>query len=148
MDIFIWDETMESGVPEIDRQHRTLFTAANELHEAILAGEGGGNFHAIKHVFHTETLRHFRREESLMRETGYPLEEAHRQEHRRFEDLLERMVSEEEAPTAFQVLQVLNSMIRGHIVEVDLPMLRWVRSISDPRSLDAIRPSALNPGDH
>jgi len=40
MGVFQWEEMYSVQVASVDRQHRGLFRAANELNEALLAGCG------------------------------------------------------------------------------------------------------------
>ncbi|MBK9575835.1 MAG: hemerythrin family protein [Fibrobacteres bacterium] len=145
MNIFDWDEILESGDPEIDAQHRDLFQEANRLHESIMAGKGPEVIASIGSSIYKGAIHHFGVEERLMRSLGYPGIEEHIEDHRKFSDLLEGVAASGQQLTPLQIIQVFNSMIRGHILEVDLPMIRWVRMRRSPAFLGETVASALNP---
>ncbi|QQS04901.1 MAG: hemerythrin family protein [Fibrobacterota bacterium] len=145
MNIFHWDEILESGDPEIDAQHRDLFQEANRLHESIMAGKGPEVITSIGCSIHRDAVHHFGVEERLMRSLQYPGLEDHIEDHRKFSDLLEGMVASGQKMTPLQIIQVFNSLIRDHILEVDLPMIRWVRMRRSPTFLGETVASALNP---
>ena len=147
MDLFQWDEILEIGDPEIDAQHKGLFQVANCLHQAIIEGKGKDVSEEIGGSLHRDALHHFGLEEKLMRLQGYPGLEEHATEHRQFGVLLAGLTTGGQKVTPFQTIQLLHAMIRGHILEVDLPMIRWIRSRKGVLSLDSVRPSALNPAE-
>jgi hemerythrin-like metal-binding protein len=84
MALFRWRDSLEIGVPAIDRDHRRIIDLLNRLHFMVLAGD---EREAVGKVI-TEVVRltqyHFRREEALMRLADYPELAAHRAQHRAF----------------------------------------------------------------
>lgn len=76
-----WRSRYESGHPLIDLQHRRLFAHANNLLSAVLAGKPKD---AIRHLIDdliTAVRDHFRDEEAIIREAGFPESDAHAQIH-------------------------------------------------------------------
>jgi diguanylate cyclase (GGDEF)-like protein/hemerythrin-like metal-binding protein len=77
-----WHPTYECGHAEIDRDHRALFTIANELLNAVVAGKPAEELEAIIEILLREVTRHFLYEESLLSSMGYADVEGHAMIHR------------------------------------------------------------------
>jgi hemerythrin len=79
-----WDETLETGDPDVDEQHRGLVSLFNELVDAEVVAEDPKHVnHALERL--TEyVIVHFTAEEALMHRIGYPADVvgAHVGEHR------------------------------------------------------------------
>lgn len=69
-------------------------------------------------------LRHFRREEAMMRESGYADLAAHIEQHRLVQDQLTEMYEEyrrtPDPNTSQEIMQLLNFWILDHILKVDM----------------------------
>lgn len=81
-----WTEDMSVGVARLDDHHRRLIDLANQLGEAIAAGDteqvtGAVLGELIRYVYY-----HFGEEERLMEAVGYAELAAHRQHHRAMAD--------------------------------------------------------------
>ena len=78
--MYLWNSAWETGVPGIDEQHRELFRRMEKLSESIAQL---AEHDVLPEVIETALyLRkyvevHFRAEEALMLETGYPLHAEH-----------------------------------------------------------------------
>jgi hemerythrin-like metal-binding protein len=123
----VWNTNFETGVTEIDDQHRILVNTLNEAN-AKLAGNSSAEFlEQITRDLLSYALYHFETEEELMKEYGYDEEEgqdadAHLQQHRSFSaqvvavrDGLKagNLISREE------LLGFLNSWLVNHILNTD-----------------------------
>jgi hemerythrin len=85
MEQFKWRDEYEIGEEHIDCQHRHLFVLVNRIVDPENSNEVHSNFMALfKYV-----REHFRDEEAIMKNAGYPGYEGHRVEH---EQLLDRLV--------------------------------------------------------
>lgn len=72
-----WNAAYACGSPIIDAQHRRLFDGANALLVALMTGQPKAACVArIEELLH-DTLVHFRDEEAIVREAGYPDIENH-----------------------------------------------------------------------
>ncbi|MCB1889442.1 MAG: hemerythrin family protein [Rhodocyclaceae bacterium] len=78
--ILEWSPELELGLGGIDDQHRQLVELTNALRMCIGREELGRILDALAH--HTET--HFREEEQLMADSGFPGLAAHQANHRAF----------------------------------------------------------------
>jgi hemerythrin-like metal-binding protein len=83
-----WDESLSVGVPVIDGEHKSLIDCVNKLHEAIESSMPQTHVCTILDSFVDHVIYHFRREERVMRATGYPDVEDHKAKHQEFETYL------------------------------------------------------------
>ncbi len=67
-----WDRALETGNLMVDTQHRELFAAVNQLHDAILAHNDIEVLGGILYRLQRYTAVHFRDEEDLMAQVAYP----------------------------------------------------------------------------
>ena len=80
-DLVEWKHTLDTGVPEIDKDHRTLFAMLNIVHNAIYYPEEMGIQKNIFRDMFQFAKEHFDREERLMEQSNYPKSEGHRAQH-------------------------------------------------------------------
>ena len=76
-----WNDSLETGVEEIDSDHRCLISLANRIHNAALAGNREEVADLVLE-FSNYCDDHFVMEEEFMRDIHYP----HRAEHKRDHD--------------------------------------------------------------
>jgi len=117
-----WTDQLSVGVPSIDSQHRKLIDLINDLHAAMAAGRGaellGKTFKGLVHY----TLSHFAYEEQLMRQTAFPGLEAHRAEHTRLVDTVQKLQQDwrsGKVAISMEMLWFLKDWVGGHIVGMD-----------------------------
>jgi hemerythrin-like metal-binding protein len=120
--LFIWKRSYETGVPEIDLDHRQLVGVINELYEAMKLGQG--------HDLASQTIDrmlgyigdHFATEEGFMRAYAYPgiaeHEEAHRELTAKVRELDARRRSGTTLPVA-EMLTILSDWLKNHILVED-----------------------------
>jgi hemerythrin len=73
----VWEKDNELGIPIIDEQHRGLVSAINSFHYFIKEGEG---IEATRPTLQTLVQYiniHFKTEEPLMKQSGYPSYDEH-----------------------------------------------------------------------
>ncbi|MEJ2471634.1 MAG: bacteriohemerythrin [Desulfuromonadales bacterium] len=116
--LFVWDQKYNTGIDEIDHDHRALVKLINDLYEAIQDGSGGALllpiFSALKH--YTET--HFAREEQFMAINDVPNQGRHVQEHQKMVEKLadlEKRHRGGEAAISLQTLTFLRDWLKNHI---------------------------------
>ena len=85
MPVIMWTPDLAVGHEKIDEQHKQLFKAADDLAEAIFAGVGEVEVGKTIDFLAEYTSVHFRDEEALMNEHGYPGYPAQKDQHDRFE---------------------------------------------------------------
>ncbi len=79
-----WDDSIAIGNPVIDEQHRSLFEHANSLVDAIGKADDYSQLDSIIDFLSDYVVKHFKTEERLMVETGYPFLDLQIEQHRRF----------------------------------------------------------------
>ncbi len=125
--IFPWREAYSVHIPQIDGQHQQLVGLINELHAAMLQGEGNK---ALGHILN-ELVRyaesHFSYEETMLKQRGYPNLAAHSAEHQKLtaqvRDLQEQFRAGKLLLT-MQVMQFLKEWLANHILTRDMQYAR------------------------
>ena len=95
-----WREELSIGVEQIDSQHKELLARFDMLLNACKLGKGKEELSHLLGFLDEYVVTHFRDEEVLQRQCGYPDYEAHRAEHAAFvariKDLKNRMANDGE----------------------------------------------------
>lgn len=126
-DPIIWDESYETGVAEIDDQHRIL---VNTLNEANTRLESEANIELLTQITKdllSYALYHFETEEELMQDYGYrenATEDAdtHRRQHREFSSKVVAVRDGLKAGIPIsreELLSFLNGWLLNHIQNTD-----------------------------
>ncbi len=84
-----WSDAMSTGDDGVDEQHKSLIRVLNDLHDAMIGGQGGEKASQIVGRLAEYAFSHFTHEEELMAAAevaGFP---AHKMEHDDFRRRLE-----------------------------------------------------------
>jgi hemerythrin len=81
MPVAIWSSVYETGIEEIDTQHKQLFLAINDLAASFKEGRAAEATRESLLFLQKYTLEHFYSEEEYMRVVGYPGLPGHKVEH-------------------------------------------------------------------
>ena len=81
VDLVSWDEHVQLGIEEIDRQHKVLVDLTNKIYRIMKQGSGRDATAGAIEELVAYTSRHFSAEEALMTKAGYPDLAAHRKIH-------------------------------------------------------------------
>ncbi|MBZ5727146.1 MAG: hemerythrin family protein [Acidobacteriia bacterium] len=131
MRLFKWSKAEATFLDEIDAEHREIFRAAGELHEAILAGVAAPQVQEILKRLIAEFERHFRHEERLMRSVHYPIYDWHKRQHdtvrKRLRQFLPRIESGETG-AAHLLLEFFAWWLKEHTRLTDCMMAAYVRN--------------------
>jgi len=79
--VFQWTRDNAVGIEDIDREHQRLFSLAERMHQAMLAGRGREFLPSLLAGLISYTADHLSREERLMERIGYPGLAEHRRQH-------------------------------------------------------------------
>jgi hemerythrin len=114
---FPWDPRYETGVANIDDQHRNLFRIASQ----VFATDDPDRLQALVMELYRHTRHHFRDEEGFLKDVGFPDLARHRDQH---DAILERLngyaARLEGDPAQVAALRdFLEGWIREHILEHD-----------------------------
>ena len=78
-----WTSDLDTGIEQVDEQHKILVKYINEMHDAHVANDRKGMGVALDHLIEY-TVQHFSDEESLLEMAEYPLLDAHHRVHENF----------------------------------------------------------------
>ena len=129
----VFDKNLETGNETIDTQHKELIARVNKLTEDCAVGKEKNVAVQTLDFLLDYTEFHFRDEEKLQEERGYPLMAAHKDQHGKFVKAvgeLREMLEEEEGPTeAFVEAVKKNSVdwLVNHILVWDKQLALYVK---------------------
>lgn len=120
-----WMESLEIGVPEIDRDHKNLIEDANAITRALVEGRDRNVIVDRIARMRRDCSAHFRREEAILRRDRFTGLEAHVAEHRRIEceiDDISDMLLTMDGPEQLMQELVLSfrTILIDHLLRYDL----------------------------
>lgn len=118
-----WKDEYSVGIEAIDNDHRKLLNLINQFQTAVLYRTGQEFEEAALDELVEYTRTHFKREEDLMQEYGYPDFEPHQAEHRKFigevEAMIEKYQREGNRASLQQAVVFLRDWLINHIMGTD-----------------------------
>lgn len=126
----VWDSSYETGIHDVDEQHRHLIAIVNSLGESI-GTTSPARLQDIVCQLKEYAQRHFQAEESIMESQGYPDLPAHRAEHLLFVDqimLFDLDVLLASDGLAWDMFHFLRNWLTTHILQVDMKFAAAVRA--------------------
>jgi hemerythrin len=126
-----WDEKYATGNPDVDAQHKQLFGMVNGLHEALVAGHGKDKMGPTLKGVAAYTVEHFRTEELLMLESGYPGFPEHKRKHEQLLGQVGQLAADFDAgklTLPLTLARFLADWITHHIEEEDQKMAAWLKA--------------------
>ncbi|HTN50785.1 MAG TPA: hemerythrin family protein [Anaeromyxobacter sp.] len=129
---FELDQALLTGDPQIDAQHRELFSRVDRLLHASRERRREEVARLIDYLG-DYVVSHFAAEERIMEASRYPGLEAHRLEHRRFLEELGALRREflADGPGPLFVIRIGNRVtawLREHVYRVDRSLVEWLRA--------------------
>lgn len=108
-----WNPSLKIGHDLIDSQHVELFRLFDEFIEGSARGAGRDSLLALHQSLKDYTNEHFRAEEALMEDAGYPKLSQHRREHQRFKDELATIRSQisPKGPSLMNLVQTNKALV-------------------------------------
>jgi len=136
MTYLTWSDKYSVNVPEIDEQHKKLFSLVNRMYDAMHAGKGRDMIGTVIAEFVDYTDYHFKTEEALLHRHAYPDFDDHKEMHDRLVREAHRIKETFESgnrPTAIEVMLVLANWLNMHILDQDRKYKPYVTRTLDPR---------------
>jgi hemerythrin-like metal-binding protein len=130
MPYFDWNRQFETGIPEIDTQHKKLVGYANTLFEAMRDGKGKESVATLLEELSAYAETHFSLEEKAFYKYRYSDAERHKGEHREFVAKVEEIkeaLKNDEVLLSNKLLTFLVDWVRNHILFEDM---RYVSTLS------------------
>lgn len=124
--IFKWKDRFNTGIEEIDKQHKRLFEIGSELYDLASAEDDMDNYDnivALIKELKDYTKYHFNYEEECMEKAGYSEIRAHKEEHQRFIDKLNETEAKDidlnQKQVLLDMIEFIINWVSGHIVGTD-----------------------------
>jgi hemerythrin len=130
MPIMTWDDSLDIGVHEMNREHQDILDAMNAIYDAHQAGKTGGVINSMISHLGAVTTRHFRDEEAFMARIKYADLENHKRIHAK---LLTDFAAHQAAAAAAggapspAFFQFLRLWLSAHIKCIDLKYAEYSR---------------------
>ena len=129
MALVAWDETFSVGVKSLDGQHTILFGCLNDLHAAMMKGQGQSMTGPLLRKLVEYTHSHFAAEESMMESTHFPGVAEHKAKHRALVAEVENYVARFEKGEITLTLHLMNFLrdwLINHIQKSDHEYGPWL----------------------
>jgi hemerythrin len=130
--MIVWDDSMTTGLPQIDVQHHELIAKFNELEEAITVGRGREVAENVLDFLQFYAAWHFQREEDCMEKYHCPVAEGNKRAHADFLARFGRFYTQYQesgidAQTVQDTYLELGRWIDQHIRQVDTHLYQCVK---------------------
>ena len=141
IDIFPWSDHFNTGITQIDEQHRKLVVLLNRLATSVAYSVDAEELNNIFDELTDYTLYHFQTEESIWHQylPDDPLESEHHAVHQEFVSTVLHFKAEQaERPTtelAKEALSFLAKWLASHIVETDRHMAYIILALGEGYTL-------------
>jgi len=128
-----WDKSLETGHEKIDEQHKQLFATLDTILEEAAQGRGKDEIYKTLDFLSQYTIMHFKMEENLQKEYGYPDYATHKKYHDDFKatvkeltnTLIEKGPHKELIDTA---AKTVGDWLITHIKGNDIKMASYLKS--------------------
>ncbi len=131
MALFSWDNRLKTNIAVCDEQHQKLISIINELHDAMVIRKDKGLIGKTIDELVVYSLYHFKTEENLLEEHGFPHLNSHRAEHlewtKEVYGLKERYDRGEDI-RSFEIISFLKDWVYDHILISDKKYSQFLRN--------------------
>ncbi len=117
MPLIAWREEFETGIPDVDHEHRELVELINRLHGALEAGAGKEEVARFLGEVFARISAHFALEETIMRKHRYDDYAAHKADHEQLLDDLRDIMDAHAADAYFDYEEALGRAVRDWFVD-------------------------------
>jgi len=124
MPVLVWSDDYKTGIPDIDKEHKVLFTLINDLSERVDSGSTETAIRATISALVDYVDYHFAREEGLMVTCFYHDLENHIAGHRKMQGQIESYRNSfDRDPENFDIADFMGFLtywLKGHILQCDM----------------------------
>lgn len=133
MPFYKWDESLTTGIEDIDVQHQMLFVIINNFIEDRLRGKGKDAVKPVIDFLADYTVKHFAMEEKYMTTYSYPDYAFHKSQHVGFQQDFASLKSQFERDGATSdfteaLKQRVGDWFKNHIMEVDKKLAGFLKT--------------------
>lgn len=117
MTLIAWRPEFETGIADVDHEHRELVDLINELHAALEAGASKDEVAKFLGEVFARISAHFALEETIMRKHHYDEYVEHKADHEKLLDDIRDIMDAHAADAYFDYRDALASAVRDWFVE-------------------------------
>ena len=123
-----WVQTYAIGPSAIDADHRKLFDLFNQFSDAVASGETRESANRFLRELADYSEYHFKREEGLMRASGYLDYDKHKRMHDTFADFVRKQstTGDHDREEVQFLLNYVEMWLCGHILVMDKWFGEWL----------------------
>jgi hemerythrin len=117
-----WNDSYSVKVQRLDDEHKKLFDIINQLHEGMKAGRGKDVLQNVIDQLLRYTEQHFKSEEGLLQQAGYPELTTHMALHQQFVSKIKGFSKDFQSGAAaisVDMLEYLRNWLAQHIQGTD-----------------------------
>jgi hemerythrin len=134
-----WTEFLTVDVPEMDREHREFLRLANALNQAVIDCRDKLTVLRLMEAILAQTAVHFRNEEQLLADCGYPDRALHAAKHGQVTQQIKRAMRQYEENAvgfvaALKALKIVQLLI-DHLLKEDMKYRDFLRERQQPRKV-------------
>jgi hemerythrin len=118
MALITWHDTYSVKVRKFDDEHKKLISLINQLHDAMMVGQGGQVIGKVLQSLIDYTSTHFAAEEASMKLHNYPGYEQHKKEHNSLVLQVldvQKNLKAGKAPLSQEIMLFLKNWLQSHI---------------------------------
>jgi hemerythrin len=119
MPLIEWRKEFETGVPDVDHEHRELVALLNSLATEVEAGASRERIQEFLGEVFARIAAHFALEESIMRKHGYDEYAAHKAEHEALLDDIRDIMDEAQSDYSAALSQTVRDWFINHFKSKD-----------------------------
>ena len=125
-----WNESLETGVEQIDGDHRGLISLANRIHAAAEAGDRDAVTDLILD-FSNYCDDHFVMEEEFMRDISYPKRMEHKRDHDQMLADLDKIMEKvrHNLDASAVMAEFIFRWTANHVMVIERDLAEFVRTI-------------------
>jgi len=122
MAFIIWLDRYDTGIDEVDIQHRKLVGLINTLFDSISLKDRKVILNQTLTELVSYTIYHFKLEEELMKKRNYPHYVSHKEQHTKFVEKINKHISNlkvDDTKALLDVINFLKDWLLKHILVSD-----------------------------
>lgn len=129
---YTWDDSISTGVPEIDIQHKQFLAVLHDFADELEQGVGAGGLKKLLAFLKYYGEWHFGREELCAHRHLCPMSDINIQAHQKYMETVDTLMTQcrNEKPTeelANSIYQILTDWLVSHIMKIDKKIGTHVR---------------------
>lgn len=131
--MFVWKDDYNTGISEIDAQHRQLFKLGSQIFDLVSLDDGFDHYDEIINILNDlreYTIYHFDFEEKYMLEIGYEDFDNHKELHDKLIDKITNIetkdIDSDQRSISLSLLDFIATWIGNHILKEDFKYAKKV----------------------